>query len=305
MKLLFIKSLFIPKNSFVDVNIDSITKFITYFKTVNKKFTNIFIKIVGWIGEIDVVEKNRFFCFIENQKKELVLSNISLSTDYWRLNYGKCYIFQNISSTCFDNLTDDQKSNHNSNYCESSSIDSFDYVLYADHDISPIDDILKDRFIVGSFLKNDIKNTHNVIGMMSFSQEPDNRHNETIFVNNIEFNGRKYYYHNDNIRIATGCFITTPSTLSILSKVTLSIDNELEKDGVYGEEDIAIGELLNTNQIYNVVSSLRVNHPFCADAQYNQWKERKLLRCALCIKTFPPTHKNFPAHTQKLSIDIT
>ncbi len=269
MNLLFLKSMFIPKNSFVDINIQSMDKFIKYLKTVNNRFKKIIIRSMGWIGSIDLSERDRFYEFVDQQKKELMGTNISLDIKSWESNYGKCHIFQNIDT------------------------EDIDYVLYADHDISPIDDILKDRFIVESLFKNEINNTCNEIGMVSFNQEPDNRHNDTVFINSIRFNERVYYYHTDNMRVATGCFITVPKIISILSKVTLTTVNGVDGvDDVYGEEDMAIGELMNINGFYNIVSSLRVHHPFCTDVQYNEWKEYKLLQCSL-IKKFIFAHISY------------
>ena len=54
------------------------------------------------------------------------------------------------------------------------------------------------------------------IAMISFCQEPDSRHSDTIFSNKIEFNKISYFYHTDNIRIATGCFITVPKIFNLL-----------------------------------------------------------------------------------------
>lgn len=268
MKLMFVKSLFIPKHSFIDINIESIDAFIKYFRTINNKFSVIIINVIGWISEIDDADILRKY--IDKMKIDLIQTNISLNLKLWESNYGKCHIFQNITSL----------------YCLSKNtygIEDFDYVLYADHDISPIDDILTDRFIVGSFIGDETE--HIEIGMLSFCQEPDNRHNETIFRNSIKFNEKTYYYHHDNIRVATGCFITTPKILLLLSSVVLSTDKKHKDndifDGVYGEEDIAIGEILNVNKFYNIVSSLRVNHPFCTDSSYNKWKEERLFKCAL------------------------
>jgi hypothetical protein len=264
LMLLFIKSLFVPKNNFVDTNINSIKSFITYFKTINQKFKQIYIKIVGWIGPIDNFERDRLIEYIDYEKNILSTynSNIVLDIEVWNSNFGKCFVFQNIKSIFQD-------------------INDYDYILYADHDISPIDDIIKERFLVGSTLVTK-KYGNKEIAIMSFLQEPDSRHNETIFVNKTEFNGQSYFYHKDNIRIATGCFITTPKIFNLLSRVKISRLNTYKiYEGIYGEEDIAIGKILNTHNYFHVVSSLRVNHPYFIDYKYTKWKESQIMKIAL------------------------
>lgn len=266
MTLLLIKSLFIPKNSFVDTNINSINNFITYFKTVQQKFTKIIIKIVGWIGPIDDSERERLTKYIDNEKDILIKtnSNIVINIEIWESNFGKCYVFQNIKSLYHP-------------------FNELDYIIYTDHDISPIDDILTDRFLIESTMITE-KYGNREIAMISFCQEPDSRHNDTIFSNKIEFNGRSYFYHMDNIRIATGCFITVPKIFNLLCSIIVSKHTKYENiphEGIYGDEDMVIGEILNQQNYFHVVSSLRVNHPYFTDDEYTQWKKTQAMTIGL------------------------
>ncbi len=106
--------------------------------------------------------------------------------------------------------------------------------------------------------------------MVSFSQTPDSRHNDMVFQNNTSILGKKYYYSNNNIYVASGCFITISEGIEILSNINM-------QNNIYGDEDILIGEILNKNNCVNVVSESKVNHPYCLDIEYNEWKKQKVL----------------------------
>lgn len=270
MKLLVIKSVFVPKFNFVQINLSNTEKLIQYLKQINRKFTQIVVKLVGWIDPLVDPEQVYLEKFNELVKMlDLEKSSISISIESWDRNYGKCRIFQTIK---------DMKFNVKNKIYE---LDDFDFVLYGDHDISPLDDILTERFLLGSSVPG-AQGHCREIGIISFSQIPDSRHSDTVFAQGykIQFNNKTYCYHDDNIRIASGCFITVPKILHILSNMYYKNVDPKDKY-VYGEEDILIGEMMNLNNFYNIVSSLRVSHPYHQDDEYDSWKVKKLLQCAL------------------------
>jgi len=243
MKLLLIKSIFIPTDQMVDINIQTLELFIKYLQGKSHLFTEISIKLIGWIGNIDKNNREKYMNHIENQQTHN--QQISIHSEIWGENKGKAYLFQNIRTIY-------------------PSYRKYNFIIYADHDISPIDDIISQRTILDNYLGG------KQVVMVSFKQQPDDRHNQTVFINSIKINGSRYYHTNDNRRIATGCFITTPQTFNILSEVVST--------NIYGDEDIQIGNILNNRGVCNIVSELKVNHPYDNDMRYAEWKKEQILR---------------------------
>lgn len=208
--VLLIKSVFIPSIEYIDINIKSIIAFESYLELKYK------IKLIGWVCA-DAIDK--FTQFTKNKDIELELLDS---------NKGKAFVLNKMASDLLD-------------------VNAIDIVMYADHDISPIDDILKSIHLLN---KN--------IGLVSFDQEPDNRHNPSIYSSNKE------YYVGSNSDVATGCFIMRSNNFKLLSS--------LEFSNIYGDEDIQIAKILENNNLISIVSRYKVFHPFDIDDCYAKWK---------------------------------
>ena len=89
MKILLIKSLFVPNNSYVQINLDSIRAFIKYLLTLNKIYTFI-VEIVGWVNNAD--DKRMIINKINEYSQELENKNIIIQYEIWGENYGKTYL---------------------------------------------------------------------------------------------------------------------------------------------------------------------------------------------------------------------
>lgn len=237
MKVLLLKSLFIPNKSFIDVNIDSINSYIEHFKIIKKHGDMIHIVLVGWINlPQQYIKKIKHH--IREMSNDIILVNI------WDNNHGKTHLLKSLSRLC-------------------PSYGEYDYIMYADHDISPLyDNLLSVCGVLGKVINN------KKIMMVSYDQHPDNRHGTVVYIKQLTFDNNTFYYGRDNISIASGCFMTLPCTFDMFS--------ELRSQYNYGDEDILIGKLLNKYNVYNVVSGLRVHHPYCADDNYTKWKYNRI-----------------------------
>jgi len=203
---------------------------------------------------------NSFKNFINNNKNKInmklfgwVYNNDdsflkNLDVDYYLFanNYGKMYLLNNIK-------------NFIKNYAE------YDIILYADHDIIINDISLLDNHIL-NYKVNDKQ-----IALCSFNQYPNNRHSAIVYSNKIIINDITYYYHNNNVFIASGCFIMLPYFVNYLETIQNS-------NIMYGNEDILIGRTVNDNNLISLISSKSIIHPYDNDKEYEIWKQKEILK---------------------------
>ena len=223
MKILIVKSIFIPSTDYLKTNIDSIQSIISYIYK-NKYETTVVLS--GWIKNNDDIIKI---------KKLFINNNIIL--DIWSENKGKIYLLNNI---CKYNIE------HN-------------ILLYLDHDIYIKDDIFND---IDSLLNDKI--------MISFTQYPDNRHNELVYLNEITINDKTYNYSTNNLHMASGCFIVKTDIIDLFKTLYSSY--------VYGEEDIVIANLLTKYNYTHLLSQNQVIHPLEQNKEYDKWKEHMIFK---------------------------
>jgi len=222
MKILIIKTIFVKNESFIEVNIESIKSFINYIDK-NKQY-NITMKLFGWINNID----------------NMFLQKLNVNYSLFDKNYGKMYLLNNIQ-------------NFINNY------DTYDIILYADHDIIITDMSILDDLNIFDELINNKK-----LAICSFNQYPNNRHSGIVYLNKITINNIKYYYNDNNVFVASGCFIMKPYFVPYLEKI--------RSNNIYGDEDILIGRTVNENNLISLISSKSIFHPFDTDKEYEKWK---------------------------------
>ena len=226
MNILIIKTIFAKDKNFIDVNITSIKSFLNYISDNKNKIT---FKLFGWIYNNE-----------DNFLKEL-----NVCYELFNENYGKMYLLKNIKK-------------YISNY------EDYDFILYADHDISIIDTNILENIEI-----NNIVNNKKII-MCSFNQEPNNRHSQIVYSNEIIINKNKYYYHENNSFIATGCFIVKPYFFKYLENIIITQN--------YGTEDIYIGKIINDNNFISLLSEKKVYHPFDINKEYEEWKIKQIYK---------------------------
>jgi hypothetical protein len=244
MKILIIKSLFIPHESYISENIRTIDIFSNYLLKLNYNYT-ITLKIIGWINQ--KIKSNLITDFHKYLKKLKIdinksKSSISVEHEIWGENKGKSYLLREFKFIC-------------------PSFNKYNYIIYADHDVSPIDDLLNSRIIIGSLVGPKNKR----VALVSFDQVPDNRHNPRIYKNELNIMDITFYYPVSNSDIATGCFITTPKYFALFG--------ELKSVNIYGDEDILISDILDKNNLTSIVSEHKIDHQFDLNADYAIWKK--------------------------------
>jgi len=224
MKLLIVKSLFIPTTDYLQTNINSI-------KTINLHKYDTTLVLSGWIKNNDDIIKIKEL--VEHIKQ--YMSNVIL--DIWNENKGKTYLLNNM---------------YKYNTCQKNTL------LYLDHDIYIKDDIYDD---IESLNDNN---------MISFTQYPDNRHNEMVYMNEITINNKKYNYPTDNLHMASGCFIVKTNIINLFKT--------LYSKYIYGEEDILIANLLTEHKYIHLLSKNRVIHPYDKLKEYDTWKNNMIFK---------------------------
>jgi hypothetical protein len=251
MIILFLKTIYIPDDSFVEINILSIEKINRYLSFLKKKYdATVRIHIEGWIG-CSIGMLNFFLENIERLENMFKSENIFFKFKRNNNNIGKLKILQNVK-------------NHYSDFY------SIGKIIYADHDIYPLGDIFKCHELLG------MNHNGKKIMMICFRQKPESRHFDGIFsdpflittLNNVD--KINIYYSNSNERIATGCFITTPDIFKMFN----CLCNE---GNIYGIEDIAIGRMFNSMNFLNVVVDIYVYHPNEKDPKQLDIKKNKIL----------------------------
>ena len=256
MRILVIKSLYVPHESFADKNFETIDIFIKNLLKTNPSYEIIF-KIVGWVNdEIPKKDYDRVLKYLSELESKIDVSErtakFSVEYEIWGTNHGKKYLLRELRSIY-------------------PAYRKCNVIIYADHDVSPIDDIISTRAIVGTTVKVQLKNrTENrTVAFVAFRQKPDNRHNLRVFDRSTKIMDMKFYYSHENMDVATGCILTIPKYINIF--------RDLASENIYGDEDIMIGRAVNYYNMVSVVSERRVDHQYDTNAEYAKWKRETVM----------------------------
>lgn len=241
MKILIVKSLFCPNKQYLQKNFDSLIKLDAYLKLINTNNTIIDLYLIGWANQFE----KEITIFL----KLIKFKFINICTDFWKINYGKYYLFEKLrTNTCIGN---------------------YDYLLYMDHDIYFSFDNVISFPLIFSLLTEKIENDD--IGVIVPNQLEDCRHQGNIYENNHILNNMDVCYSNTPGSIAMGCFI-------IKSDLFLSLD-EFKLISVYGLDDIYIlDKIKEKNCIAVITSNFYVVHPYSNNDIYNQWKYNNIIK---------------------------
>jgi hypothetical protein len=170
-KIIFIKSLFCPNQTYFNITYNSILNNINYILSLN---LSINIILIGWI-------KKEFYDKI-NLLIQIVSNQINIIFIPWDVNYGKIklyYEFNNIAK-------------------------NVGYILYADHDI--LFDLTKTKM---QKILDEIDKLFSIynFSLVVFNQLEDCRH-QTSLLDNIEnYNDIMFGISESNIDMGGGCFI--------------------------------------------------------------------------------------------------
>jgi hypothetical protein len=249
-KLHVIKTIFIRNDKFIDINVKSLRSLLSYISLITNKFSSIHLSLYSWINKSDNNLYESMHQLLINLINEYNHINISFNT--LDENIGKLNVMKKYTDDYLAHVIND------------------DIVLYLDHDIIIINDIIK----VFSDINHEYDNK--IIKMISFDQEPDYRHNQRIYNNTIIINKNKYYYDGFNSHVATGCFLCNVDFFNKLN-IYMSKQEICESNDVYGEEDFIISECLDSYNYINIVSHKKIYHGYDNDQEYAEWKKKQLI----------------------------
>lgn len=248
MRILIVKSIFAPNQKFYKDTIDSIIKLDTNLTIALKKYYNLIstdsnlnsditieLLFIGWINrfseELDAFIKVYPFSFNVNVKE-------------YYLNYGKYYMFNDLRK----------------------HITNEDILIYMDHDIIfPVIDL---RTMISA--KNIFHHTDNEIGLISFNQKEDCRHQNDIYSNQIVLDSINLCYANSVGSIACGCFCADAQIFKVLTDFPLL--------SIYGFDDIVLIQKFTEQKKKSMVfRDIYAIHPFNDVKLYNEWKKEIIL----------------------------
>lgn len=238
MKILFIKSIFCPNKSFLNICIKSITNMNLFSSLIDVDVCDLLI--IGWIGNFE----NKFNLFTKFYPFKF--SNISYRL--WHINYGKYKMLNDMLDFCQNKI--------------------YDYIIYSDHDIefgfSKLNIIKKSLNSINSQTVNNKK-----IGLIAFNQSEDIRHQRDIYENRVIVDYIEYIYPNKIQSIACGAFY-------INFNIFLELDH-FEIHGVYGLDDFHLMKKLEDNGCTNlVIKDYFIIHPFNILDDYDKWKIKSI-----------------------------
>lgn len=259
MRLLIIKSIFVPNAEYIAPNIETIRSFSDYILTMNHRYV-VILKLVGYLNpNIEHSKRNEFVQYVldlerrlnsvredddEDNNEDKRSPTILIEHEFWGNNRGKINLLNSMR-----NIYPMYR------LCN--------FIWYADHDVTPIDNVIQAKDVIGSKLYG------REVGVVSLNQEPDNRHNPRVYQNRQTMFELEFYVPENNKDVASGSFITAPKYLAALA--------ELKSRNVYGDEDILIPKKLDRYGLMNIVSDLRVHHPYETNEEYAEWKRAKIL----------------------------
>ena len=188
MKILLIKSVFCPNNDFLEVTIKSLIKTNIYFETLKQNYIQFDLLFIGWVSHYSNQLKKvlKFIGGAYNKIFDIM----------WTVNYGK-YKIINESIKFVNN-------------------NSYDFVLYMDHDIYFDCNTSENFGKIFDIAKLEINGKK--LGLIAFNQKGDIRHQPTIYENN--FNVASENYQTVNLQNPTSgvYFINVKSGSSIVTK---------------------------------------------------------------------------------------
>lgn len=253
MRILIVKSLFVPNKNYYLQTFESVLNLIDFININNNNNIIIDILLIGWVNKKKFEDE-----FIKLQKHyNLICNKINeIKLELWSLNYGKYKILNFIKSYSKDK--------------------SYNVIFYFDHDIlfntiEPNNNFINESI---NLMKNKLYNKS--IGILFYNQEEDARHQYTIFYKKSKLNNYTIVtpHKDDNGSIASGGFIINPNFIKIIDKFDLNY--------IYGlDEYFIIEKLKKNNYSYGVIIDLSIIHPYNDNKRYNRWKIEQIYNVIL------------------------
>lgn len=221
-KILIIKSIFCPNYLSYESTINSLIKLLFYIKLheINAK-----IILIGWLNNF----YDNFSIFLKLFSTNFQSFDI-ITFDH---NYGKCYMFNKLMDSINKN--------------------DFDIFIYFDHDIY-IDLLNKNIInIINSVINQKVSGKN--IGLITFDQLEDNRHQLDIYENTVNVNNNIICWPDTIISLACGAFAIKTEIFFKLKKFPL-ISN-------YGTDDTCLlTQLYDMGYVNIMLKNISVVHPF-------------------------------------------
>lgn len=235
MRLLIIKSLFCPNNTHLDLLLDSIFKLNKYFELSDHNY-EIDLLLIGW--------SNKYADKINLYLSLLKIHFLNIYKIYWKINYGKYKIFNEIQVFL---------KNHN-----------HDYMMYFDHDIHLEFNHMK-IFDEAFFKIFEEKINEELIGILYLNQTPDCRHQNSIYENSSSVLSNVICWSYDLSSYASGAFVMP-------TKIFIKIDS-FDLISVYGLDDYHLSLKIKSLKYHcGVLKNIYAIHPFNTCKKYSNWK---------------------------------
>jgi len=242
-KILFVKSVFCPNETYFKISIESLIQNIESIMSIvsiipKKEDIYVYLYCLGWISNFSDIF-------------ELILSYIECPfdrffTDLWKINYGKYKIFNSIIDFKLD----------------------YDYLIYLDHDINFYSNFYD------LIALSDCKIFGKSIGLIMFNQKGDNRHHVNNLDKKIVMNNIKIKWNNNNINeksLACGAFCASYNVIKNIDK--------LKVISVYGLDDYNLLSNVKLKGYVNILAkNVYVFHPFDKCVEYCNWKKANVIK---------------------------
>lgn len=245
MKILFVKTVFSPNHHFLTINFNALTNFLDLLEYCNLDSIEPTVLILGYTNSINLINQ----LLIDRKGKYPIVTN------FWSVNYGKYYAFNQINQYLLCNR--------------------HDYVFYNDHDIIfDFDNSNLIKQLIECF-ESGVTINSKKIGAIFLNQKEDCRHQPSIYQNQIRIDQKLYVYpaEADITSVASGCFI--------LKSDILTENEPFELISVYGMDDYYLIKKLS-KYCYVVSIDLYCIHPYENTTYYNEWKKNMILTLISC-----------------------
>lgn len=231
-KLLIVKSLFCPNETYLKKNFDTFEKINDFFR---ESEIEIDVMLIGWMP----MYRKEIGDFLKNKSnfKEIFINA-------WQYNLGKYQLFNSVKQF----LSNDKK---------------YDYLIYMDHDVYFPETKSPDFHEIFNLIGLEINCKK--IGLILFNQLEDCRHQNDAYQNKFTINDINICLPDTLASVACGCFVTSQNIFVGLDDFDLVSIYGL--DDLALTEKICQKDMVTI-----LLPDIYVVHPFFKNDRYDAWK---------------------------------